>query len=45
LVEKDMDTVAELINEVVLNINNDNVLEVVKKKVHQLMNGKELFNY
>ncbi|MFT3918844.1 serine hydroxymethyltransferase [Cloacibacterium sp.] len=45
LVEKDMDTVAELINEVVLNINNDNVLEVVKKKVHQLMNGKALFNY
>lgn len=44
LLEKDMDTVAELIHEVVLNINNDNVLEVVKKKVHELMNGRALFN-
>ncbi len=44
LVEKDMDTVAELINDVVLNINNENVLEVSKKKVHELMNGRALFN-
>lgn len=44
LVEKDMDTVAELINDVVLNINNENVLEVSKKKVHELMNGRTLFN-
>jgi glycine hydroxymethyltransferase len=39
-----MDTVAELINDVVLNINNENVLEVSKKKVHELMNGRALFN-
>ena len=44
LVEKHMDTVAELINDVVLNINNENVLEVSKKKVHELMNGRALFN-
>lgn len=44
LLEKDMETVAELINDVVLNINNENVLEVVKKKVHELMNGRALFN-
>ena len=44
LVEKDMDTVAELINDVVLNINNENVLEISKKKVHELMNGRALFN-
>ena len=44
LVEKDMDTVAELINDVVLNINNENVLEVSKKKVHELMNVRALFN-
>lgn len=45
LVEKDMEVIADLINEVVLNINNDSVLEVIKKKTHELMNGKSLFNY
>ena len=45
LVEKDMDVIADLVNEVVLNIKNDNVLEVIKKKTHELMNGKSLFNY
>ncbi len=44
LVENDMETIADLINEVVLNISNENVLEVVKKKVNELMNGKPLFN-
>jgi len=44
LVENDMEIIADLINEVVLNINNENVLEVVKKKVNELMNGKPLFN-
>lgn len=44
LVENDMETIADLINEVVLNINNENVLEVVRKKVNELMNGKPLFN-
>ena len=45
LVEKDMEVIADLINEVVLNITNDAVLEGVKLKVHELMNGKALFNY
>lgn len=45
LLEKDMDTVAELINEVVLNISNESVLGEVKNKVHELMNGRALFNY
>lgn len=45
LIEKDMEVIADLVNEVVLNIKNDNVLEVVKKKTHELMNGKSLFNY
>jgi glycine hydroxymethyltransferase len=45
LVEKDMDTIAELINEVVLNINNPQVVELTKKKVNDFMNGKALFNY
>ena len=44
LVENDMETIADLINEVVLNISNVNVLEVVKKKVNELMNGNPLFN-
>ncbi len=45
LVEKDMEVIADLINEVVLDINNENTLEAVKQKVHELMNGKALFNY
>lgn len=43
--ERDMDTVAELINEVVGNLNNNEVLEVVKKRAHELMNGHPLFSY
>lgn len=44
LVEKDMETIADLINEVVTNIKDDNTLEQVKQKVHQLMEGRALFN-
>jgi len=44
LLEKDMETIADLINEVVTNIKDENTLEQVKQKVHQLMEGKALFN-
>lgn len=45
LVEKDMEAIADLINEVVLNINDEVTLDAVKHKVHSLMSGKALFNY
>jgi len=34
-----------LISEVVDDIKNENTLQAVKKKVNQLMEGRELFNY
>ena len=45
LKENDMETIAGLISEVVDDIKNENTLQAVKKKVHQLMEGRELFNY
>ena len=42
--EKDMETIADLINEVVTNIKDENILKQVKQKVHQLMEGRALFN-
>ena len=45
LKENDMATIAGLISEVVDNIKNENTLQAVKKKVNQLMEGCELFNY
>ena len=45
LKENDMETIANLISEVVDNIKNENTLQAVKKKVNQLMEGRELFNY
>ena len=45
LKENDMATIAGLISEVVDNIKNENTLQAVKKKVNQLMEGRELFNY
>jgi len=45
LKEQDMDTIAELISDVVDNIKNEEVLTSVKKKVNELMEGKALFNY
>lgn len=44
LLEKDMETIADLINEVVTNIKDENTLEQVKQKVHHLMEGRALFN-
>lgn len=45
LKENDMETIAELISEVVDNIKSEEVLTSVRKKVNDLMEGKELFNY
>ena len=45
LVEKDMETIAGLINDVVADLKNENLLAEVKKKVNILMEGKALFNY
>ena len=45
LKENDMETIAGLISEVVDDIKNENTLQAVKKKVNQLMEGRELFNY
>ena len=45
LVEKDMETIADLINDVVGDLKNETLLADVKKKVNVLMDGKALFNY
>ncbi|WP_052911795.1 serine hydroxymethyltransferase [Riemerella anatipestifer] len=45
LKESDMDSVAELISKVVSNLNNDSVLEEVKKQVNDLMSSRPLFQY
>ena len=45
LKENDMETIAGLISEVVDNIQNEEVLASVKKKVNELMEGHALFNY
>lgn len=45
LKENDMETIANLISEVVDNISNEEVLGSVKKKVNELMEGHALFNY
>lgn len=44
LVESDMATIAGLINDVVMNINDDSVISGVRTKVNQLMEGRSLFN-
>lgn len=45
LVEKDMETIADLITDVVGDLKNETLLADVKKKVNVLMEGKALFNY
>ena len=45
LKENDMEIIAGLISEVVDNIQNEEVLGSVKKKVNALMKGHALFNY
>jgi len=43
LVESDMQTIANLIGEVVDNIKDENVISAVKSRVNMLMEGKPLF--
>lgn len=45
LKEQDMEVLAGLINDVVININDDHKIAEVRKKVNQMMEGKALFNY
>ena len=45
LLESDMETIAELISNVVDNIKNENVLVDVRKKVNALMEGRPLFQF
>ena len=45
LKENDMNTIAELISEVVDNIKNEEVIASVRKKVNHLMEGKDLFSF
>ena len=44
LKEQDMDTIVELIDRVINNIENQSILEAVAKEVHSLMKGRALFN-
>lgn len=45
LKENDMDGIAELINNVVENIDNETVIADVRKKVNAMMDGIPLFSY
>lgn len=45
LKENDMDTIAELISNVVENINNETVIADVRKKVNAMMEGLPLFSF
>ncbi|MFB9120862.1 serine hydroxymethyltransferase [Bergeyella porcorum] len=45
LKENDMATIADLISDVVDNINNDTVIAEVRKKVNAMMEGLPLFSY
>lgn len=45
LLENDMATIADFIDEVVHNINDEKTILSVKKKVNELMHGRLLFNF
>lgn len=45
LKEKDMETVADLIDEALMNKDNDTILEAVGKKVNNLMSDRPLFKW
>lgn len=45
LKENDMETIAELINDVVMNLNDESVITGVRKKVNELMDSRPLFQY
>ena len=44
LVETDMQTVVDLVDEVILNFNDEEKLETIAEKVNKLMEGRPLFN-
>lgn len=44
LKETDMEIIADLINEVIINIDNEQVLSAVRSKVNDLMKDRALFN-
>lgn len=44
LKENEMETIADLINEVVTNINDEKTITEVRGKVNELMKGRALFN-
>ncbi|MGI9550638.1 MAG: serine hydroxymethyltransferase [Aurantibacter sp.] len=43
--EADMATIAELVDEVLINPEDDDKIASVKKRVNELMNGRPLFNF
>ena len=43
LIEKDMHTIVELIDEVILNFEDEAKLDSILEKVHEMMKGKPLF--
>lgn len=45
LKEQDMETIVELTDRVISNIENKSILETVAKEVHSLMKGRALFNF
>ena len=45
LLEKDMETIADLINEVVTNIKDEAVITKVRAQVNELMSSKPLFQF
>lgn len=45
LLEKDMETIADLINEVVTNIKDEALIAKVRSKVNELMSDQPLFKY
>jgi glycine hydroxymethyltransferase len=44
LIESDMQTVVDLVDEVICNFENETVLENVAEKVFTLMEGRPLFS-
>ena len=44
LVEADMKTVVDLVDEVIINFNDEEKLDVIAEKVNKLMAGRPLFN-
>src|SRR5690606_8091484 len=43
--EEDMETIAKLINDVVMNLKDEEVISRVRKEVNELMDSRPLFQY